>query len=144
MNLPLSYTKGIFVSNMHHWGMGKETKRVWKESEKALQKRERKLGGHSIQRKHTLGRQTEGFGHWHISAQLQQEQVTSLLPSWAEKLLGSPRTAFPTALLLLLPTEGRGWGDTCSWLRGGSRSRASVWNWLLPWGSGSPSVGVRT
>lgn len=114
MNLPLYCIKGIFVSNMHHWGMGKEeTKRVWKESEKALQKTERKLRGHRMQRQARSWQADRRF--WslahHCPAAAAPAAAISFLPCWAE---GSPGTAFPSALLLLLPTQGTARGDTCT------------------------------
>lgn len=117
--------------------MGKKTqslKRVWKGPAE-----NRENSGDTVFRgRSTLGSQTEGFGHWHITAQLQQQL---LLPSWAEEVLGWPGTAFPTALLLLLPTQGKGRGDTCSQLRGGIRRCSSLWGCSLPWGGRQPISG---
>lgn len=98
MNLPLSYIKGIFVSNMHHWGMGKKTnkeslKRVWKGP---VENREKTQGTEYSEAGSEYSWQTDrSFGHWHITARLQpQQQATSSPP-------GLPKDSL--SLLLLLP-----------------------------------------
>lgn len=66
------------------WGKKKSLK---SESEKPLQETERKLRGHSIQRQAHSWQTDRGFGHWHITAQLQQQQAffspPELRSSWA-------------------------------------------------------------
>lgn len=71
MNSPLSYIKGIFVSSMNHWGMGKNAKRVWK-----VPAENRGTQRNSIQRQ-ACSWQTEVFGHRHTTAQLQQQAISS-------------------------------------------------------------------
>lgn len=92
------------------------------ESEKALQKT-RKLRGHSIQRQVHCWQSDRGL--WSLAHHCPAAAATGhlLLSSVGP---GSPGTAFPPPLLLLLPTEGRGRGDTCSWLRGDIRRGASL------------------
>lgn len=131
--------KVILFSNMHHWGMGKKAnkeslKRVWK----ALQKTEKTQGMQYSEAGALLADRQRVLVTAHHSPAA--AATAHLLPSW-RKVLGSPGTAFPPALLLLLPTEGGGTGDTCSWLRGGSRRCASLWEWPLPWGDRQPICG---
>lgn len=130
----LSPTSKVFLSVICTIKARGKKPRVWKGPAE-----NRENSGDTVFRgRSTLGSQTEGFGHWHITAQLQQQL---LLPSWAEEVLGWPGTAFPTALLLLLPTQGKGRGDTCSQLRGGIRRCSSLWGCSLPWEGRQPISG---
>lgn len=103
MSLPLSCIKGIFVSNMHHWGMGEKNQqpRVWKGPAE-----NRENSGDTVFRgRSTAGSQTEGFGHWHITAQLQQQQAISSPPELSRSCL--PRNSLCPAPAAPLRGQGK-------------------------------------
>lgn len=93
MTSPLPSIKGIFVSNIHCWGIGKKAKWVWKVPAEKRNSGEMVLRGRLV-----LGRHR---GFWPLLYHCPAAAASYFLPLCAEKLLGSPGTACPAALLLL-------------------------------------------
>lgn len=102
------------------------------ESEKALQKTEKTQGTQYSEAGALLAVRQRVLVTGTSLPSCSSNRPSPPLLSWVGPV--SPGTA--SALLLLLPSEGRGRGDTCSWLRGDIRSHASLWDWALPLAGG--------